>query len=123
MLCDGAQAVTEAEAVKAARADVVLAKQGQMKAISDEVARLRSTLRHLQTSQRTPALAAAHVLLRVPKSRISKSRVTWRSHTESSCGRWKNDAYLLQAFVPISVCFQGLCGSLAGMSRSRTDSE
>lgn len=61
--CECVQAVTEAEAVKAAHADVVQAKQGRVKALKEEVAKLRFTLRNLQSSQRAPASAAAHVLL------------------------------------------------------------
>ena len=56
--------MAEAEAAKAARANVVQAKQGQVKARKDEVAGLRVTLKNLQQSnQRAPASPAGHALL------------------------------------------------------------
>ena len=61
--CCVTQAVVEAEAVRAARVDVVQAKQGLVKAINEEVIKLRSTLRHLRSSQRAPAFAADVLLL------------------------------------------------------------
>ena len=58
LLWDGVQAVMEAEAGKAARTDVVQAEQGRVKAIKDDIVKLRSTLRHLQSSQRALPSAA-----------------------------------------------------------------
>ena len=60
------QAVAEAEAAKAARANVVQAKQGQVRARKDEVAGLRATLKNLQQgNQRAPASPTAQAPLQV----------------------------------------------------------
>ena len=81
------QAVAEAEAAKAARADVVQAKQGQVRARKDEVTDLRVTLKNLQQgNQRAPASPAA--LARLQVLGVVASLLFCKVVSRFSRGRW-----------------------------------